>query len=138
MVERNELLADARARLEQAQAVYKWFYDKHHHDVRYVVGDWVWLRLRHRAPASLHVVTKGKLRPRFYEPYCVTAIINDVAYRLELPPHNRLHDVFHVGLLKKFVGTPPASPPALPPTHHVTTQPILEHTTRTRLARGVW
>ena len=63
MAKHDELLADAHARLEQAQAVYKRFYDKHHRDVRYTVGDWVWLRLRHRAPASLHVVTKGKLRP---------------------------------------------------------------------------
>jgi len=82
MAERDELLEDARARLEQAQVVYKRFYDKHHRDVRYAVGDWVWLRLRHRAPTSLHVVIKGKLQPRFYGPYRVTAIINDVAYRL--------------------------------------------------------
>ena len=61
MAERDELLADACARLEQAQAVYKRFYDKHHRDVRYVVGDWVWLCLRHHAQASLHEVTKGKL-----------------------------------------------------------------------------
>jgi hypothetical protein len=34
MAERDELLADARARLEQAKVVYKRFYDKHHRDVR--------------------------------------------------------------------------------------------------------
>ena len=61
MAERDEMLADARARLEQAQDVYKRFYNKHHRDVHYSVGDWVWLRLRHHALASLHGVTKGKL-----------------------------------------------------------------------------
>jgi hypothetical protein len=35
------------------------------------------------------------------------------------------------------VGTPPAAPPALPPTHHGATQPVPERATRTRLARGV-
>jgi hypothetical protein len=45
MAERDELLADARARLEQAQAVYKRFYDKrfydkHHRDICYDVWDW--------------------------------------------------------------------------------------------------
>jgi hypothetical protein len=124
MAERDELLADARCRLEQAQAVYKRHYDKNHREARYAVGDWVWLRLRHRAPASLQGAPKGKLRPRFYGPYRVAAIINDVAYRLELPPRARLHDVFHIGLLKQFVGTPPAVPPALPPTHHGATQPV--------------
>ncbi|XP_066311180.1 uncharacterized protein [Miscanthus floridulus] len=100
-------------RLEQAQDVYKRFYDKHHRDVHYSVGDWVWLRLRHRAPASLHGVTKGKLRPRCYGSYHISDIINDVAYRLEPPPRAWLHDVFYVRLLKKFVGTPPATPPRL-------------------------
>jgi len=137
MAERDEMLADARARLEQAQDVYKRFYNKHHRNVHYSVGDWVWLRLRHRAPASLHGVTKGKLRPRYYGPYRISAIINDVAYHLEFPPRARLHDVFHVGLLKKFVGTPSAIPPALPPMHHGATQPVPERASRTRLARGV-
>jgi hypothetical protein len=99
LAERDELLADARARLEQAQDVYKRFYDKHHRDTRYSVGDWVWLHLRHRAPASLHGVTKGKLRPRYYGPYRISAIVNEVAYCLELPPRAWLHNVFHVGLL---------------------------------------
>jgi len=137
MTQRDELLADARARLEQAQSIYKRAYDQHHRDVRFAVGDWVWLRLRHRAPASLHGVTKGKLRPHFYGPYRVAAVINEVAYRLELPRRARLHDVFHVGLLKKFVGTPPAAPPALPPIHHGAAQPVPERASRTRLARGV-
>jgi hypothetical protein len=53
MTERDEFLADARSHLEQAQAVYKRFYDKNHRDLRFTVGDWVWLRLRHHTPASL-------------------------------------------------------------------------------------
>ena len=46
MAERDELIADVRYRLQQAQAVYKAYYDKHHREVHYAVGDWVWLRLR--------------------------------------------------------------------------------------------
>ena len=73
----------------------------------------MWLRLRHCDASSLHVPTSGKLKPWFYGPYRITAIINDVAYRLELSPRARLHNVFHMGLLKKFVSTPPSNPPAL-------------------------
>jgi hypothetical protein len=44
--------------------------------------------------------------------------------------------VFHVGLLKKFVGTPPDAPPPLPVNHHgVVLEP--ERAMHTRLVRGV-
>jgi hypothetical protein len=117
--------------------VYKHHYDRHHRDVRYKVGDSVWLRLRQRTTSSLHVPTTGKLKPRFYGPYRITAVINDVAYQLELPPRARLHDVFHVGLLKQFVGMPPSAPPALPQIHNGAAVPKPKHVLRSRLARGV-
>jgi hypothetical protein len=101
------------------------------------VGDWVWLRLRQCAAASLHQATTGKLKPRFYGPYRVTELINDVAVRLDLPPWARLHDVFHVGLLKKFQGAPPDAPPPLPPIHHGAVAPASERVVKRRLARGV-
>ena len=137
MADREEFLADVRYRLEQAQAIHKKHYDKLHRPVSYTVGDWVLLRLRHRAPASLPQVTKGKLKPRYYGPYRIVELINPVAVRLELPPRAKLHDVFHVGLLKKFVGPVPAAPPALPAIHHGAVDPEPEHVVRSRLARGV-
>jgi hypothetical protein len=45
--------------------------------------------------------------------------------------------VFYVGLLKKFQGTPPADPPALPPLHHGAVVPEPARAMRYRLARGV-
>jgi hypothetical protein len=137
MADRDEFLADVRYRLEQAQATHKKYYDKGHRAVSYEVGDLVLLRLRHRAPASLPQVSKGKLKPRYFGPYRVIEVINPVAVRLELPPRAKLHDVFHVGLLKKFVGAAPPSPPALPAVHHGAIEPQPERVTRSRLARGV-
>lgn len=40
-------------------------------------------------------------------------------------------------LLKKFVSTPPATPLALPQTHHGAVVPELDRDVRSRLARGV-
>jgi hypothetical protein len=86
MEECDEFLADVRVCLEQAQAVYKHQYDKRHCEVKFEVGDWALLRLCYRAPASLQVASSGKLQPRYYGPFRVAGIINDVTYRQELPP----------------------------------------------------
>jgi hypothetical protein len=137
MEDHDAFLADVRVCLEQAQQHAKQYYDKKHRDISFAIGDWVWLRVRHRLPASLLDATKGKLRLRYYGPYKIIAVVNEVAYHLELPPGTWLHDVFHVGLLKPFVGTPLMSPPALPPVQHGAVLPSPRQVLRARLARGV-
>jgi hypothetical protein len=112
-------------------------YDKAHRHVAYQVGDWALLRLRQRATSSLPQAISGKLKPHYVGPYRVTELINEVAVRLALPPRSRIHDVLHVGLLKKFQGAPPAEPPPLPLLHHGAVTPMPERAVRFRLARGV-
>ena len=84
--DRDLFLSDVRSRLLQAQEYAKLHYDGHHRELHFNVGDWVWLRLHHRAASSLLGAAKGKLGPRYYGPYRISAKINAVAYRLELPP----------------------------------------------------
>jgi hypothetical protein len=59
-----------------------------------------------------------KLGAKFYGPYQIEEHIGDVAYKFKFLEGARLHNVFHVGLLKKFVGQPPSTPAPLPPACH--------------------
>ena len=47
-----------------------------------------------------------KLQPRYIEPYKIVKIILPVNYHLRLPFTMKIHPVFHVSLLKKYVENP--------------------------------
>jgi len=136
MEDRDEFLSEVRDRLEQAQQQHKVAYDRRHRELQFSPGEWVWLRLLHRPVASLQVKGRGKLGPKFFGPFKVVERIGEVAYRLELPAGARLHNVFHVGLLKKFYGEPPSQTPELPLIHHGRVLVEPEEVLRGRLARG--
>ena len=50
---RDDILAEVRQRLIQAQQLSKKYYDANHRDMEFDVGSWVWLRLLHRTAQSL-------------------------------------------------------------------------------------
>jgi hypothetical protein len=111
-------------------------YDRKHQDLEFSQGDWVWLRLLHRSIASLNVTGQGKLGPKFYGPFQVLQRVGDVTYKLQLPQGAHLHDVFHVGLLKKYCGAPPSSLGVLPPIRHGCTCLEPAEVSKCRLASG--
>lgn len=137
LAERDEFLEDVRLRLEHAQQVAKQQYDRSHCAIEFKLGDWVWLRLHQRPHGSIPTAARGKLRQRYFGPYQIVQVINSVAFRLALPPGARLHDVFHVGLLKPFIGTPPAAPPQLPQVHNGAVVLTPARAIKACLARGV-
>jgi hypothetical protein len=76
--------------------------------------------------------------PKFIGPYKIIEKIGSVAYKLHLPPRARIHDVFHVSLLKKFEGTPPDQLVPFPQLLHGRVIPTPEKIVRAHLNRGVW
>jgi len=136
--DRDAFLVDVRDRLLQAQVHAKRYYDAHHRPLEFAVGAWVWLRLLHRNAQTLVPGARSKLGPRYAGPFQVLERVGDVAYRLRLPEGARIHDVFHVGVLKPFHGTPPSDTPALPPLQHGRLLHAPDRVLRSQLRRGVW
>jgi Integrase zinc binding domain/Chromo (CHRromatin Organisation MOdifier) domain len=103
-------LARAKQCIRDAQSKMKIQADKKRQDVTFAVGDEVLLSTKN---LKLKSDAPRKLLPRFIGPYKVLGLIGKVAYKLELPEQMRVHNVFHVSLLSKYVSDGKVHP--LPP-----------------------
>ena len=95
--------------LEKSQAKQKRAADLHRRELLFEKNDWVLLRfekarLRKRKGKERFF---PKLSMRYYGPFQVSDKISDVAYRLKLPENWKIHNAFHVSLLRPFIGDVP-------------------------------
>ncbi|MCO5572737.1 hypothetical protein L7F22_026496 [Adiantum nelumboides] len=109
----NEMYKKVKVAFEKTQAKQKKAADSHRREVVFSLGDWVLLRFE---KARLKKI-KGKerlfpkLSMRYYGPFQVCDKISDVVYRLKLPESWRIHNAFHVSLLRPYVGDVPEDLP---------------------------
>ena len=87
--------------LEHTQASHKTVVDRHRLPHNFQKGDLVWLLRRHVRTTR----PCDKLDHQRLGPFRIAAQINDVAFRLDLPSHMRLHPVFHCSLLEPCATT---------------------------------
>jgi hypothetical protein len=69
------------------------------------MGDHVYLKVKARK-SSLKLGNCAKMTPRFCGPFEILARMGPIAYQLALPANLRIHNVFHVSLLKKYIHDP--------------------------------
>jgi hypothetical protein len=78
----------------------------------FAVSSKVWLEATNlKLPSNL----TPKLAPRRYRPFKVVAQISKVAYKLSLPSHWKIHNVFHASLLMPYCETQQHGPNFLEP-----------------------
>lgn len=96
----GELLVQLRSNLERAMRESA---NKHRHHVEFAVGDRVLLKLQPYRKHSVARPESAKLARRYYGLFEVIERIGPVACQLRLLEGSRIHNVFHVSLLRAFI-----------------------------------
>ncbi|KAL5831744.1 hypothetical protein ACOSQ4_017098 [Xanthoceras sorbifolium] len=113
--DRTVILQTLRHNLNLARDCMKTQADQKRREVHFQVGDFVYLKLQPFRQNTVAFRSSLKLAPRFFGPFEIIEKIGPVAYRLGLPPGSQIHNVFHVSLLRKCLGTRPQVISSRPP-----------------------
>ncbi|KAJ7535339.1 hypothetical protein O6H91_12G029100 [Diphasiastrum complanatum] len=101
--------------MREAQQKMKYYTDKLRSFREFHEGDYVYLRLQPYRQSVLKKTKSEKLSPQFYGPYQIVKRVGELAYELDLPTITKMHNVFHVSLLKKHIGKNVQTVVELPP-----------------------
>ena len=95
-----------REKILVAQSRQKSYADNRRRDLEFSKGDYVFLKVS-PCKGIFRFSKKGKLSPRYIGPFEILDRVRTTAYRLELLANlSRLHNVFHVSMLRKYLSYP--------------------------------
>ena len=99
------LVEEVHGYLLAARSRQKSVADKHRTDREFQVGEMVWLKIKVKQ-VKLKIGNCKKLAPRWAGPFQIVQRLGPQAYKLKLPIRLKIHDVFHVSLLKQHTPNP--------------------------------
>lgn len=105
----EESYAKVKYALQRTQKKHKKAADEHRRPLEFALGDWVLLKFEKARIKKMRGRERlfPKLSMRYYGPFQVIDKMSEVSYRLQLPDNWRIHNAFHVSLLRPFVGEVP-------------------------------
>ena len=104
--EAEEQVSIIREHLKSAQSRQMSYYDKHHREMSFEIGEKAYLKVSPLRGVRRFGI-KGKLAPRYVGPFTVLAKRGELSYQLELPTNFLdVHDVFHVSQLRRCFKDP--------------------------------
>ena len=92
------VIQEVKVNLEDAIQYQKEYVDKHRTDVSFKEGEEVLLSTK-----NLKLKNHNKLNNPFCGPFKIVKKISEVAYELQLPTEMKIHPVFHISCLKKYI-----------------------------------
>jgi hypothetical protein len=109
----------AKTNLLDAQARQAKYANESRREVIFELGDEVLLSTVDHRLRSFSGISQ-KLLPKFVGPFKIKKVISSVAYELDLPVTMKIHPVFHVSKLRKYI---PNDPEMFPTREHVIRPP---------------
>lgn len=71
------------------------------------IGEWVYLKLQPYKQSFVSSRAYPKLATKYFGPYQIIKKVGAVAYSLKLPQQSKIHNTFHVSLVRKYHGPHP-------------------------------
>lgn len=114
LANRDAIMKRLKVHLNKAQARIKAHADSKCTNSEFKVDHWVLLKLKPYKQSFLAYRRSNKLSKCYFSPFKILERLGSVAYHVESPPIVKVHNVFHVDLLKDFNGPVPSEMPELP------------------------
>lgn len=111
---KDKVLSQLKSNLLWAQLMMKSNVHKNHSEVSFKEREWVFVKFQPYHQHLVLLIKNQKLEMKYFGLFHIEQKIGSVTYRLHLPIYTKIHLVFHISLLKPYIGNPSFTTMPLP------------------------